>query len=106
MYQQARAFLYPSAYEGFGLPPLEALACGVPVIGSNAASIPEIVGDAGSLVDPQDARAMAGALIAVVTEPQLHTALSERAIVQAARFSWEKCARETVAAYENVVRAA
>jgi glycosyltransferase involved in cell wall biosynthesis len=106
LYQQARAFLYPSMYEGFGLPPLEALACGVPVIGSNAASIPEIVGDAGILVDPKDARAMAGALIAVVTEAQLHATLSERAIAQAARFSWEKCARETVAAYESVLRAA
>jgi len=103
LYQQARAFLYPSMYEGFGLPPLEALACGVPVIGSNATSIPEIVGDAGSLVDPQDARAMAGALIAVVTEAQLHDTLSERALAQVARFSWEKCARETVAAYESVM---
>jgi glycosyltransferase involved in cell wall biosynthesis len=74
------------------------------VIGSNAASIPEIVGDAGVLVDPKDARAMAGALIAVVTEAQLHDTLSERAIAQAARFSWEKCTRETVAAYESVMR--
>jgi glycosyltransferase involved in cell wall biosynthesis len=103
LYQQARAFLYPSIYEGFGLPALEALACGVPVVGSNASSIPEIVGDAGMLVDPHDARAMAGALIAVCTEDALHDDLSERALKQAARFSWEKCARETVAAYESVM---
>jgi glycosyltransferase involved in cell wall biosynthesis len=103
LYQQARAFLYPSIYEGFGLPALEALTCGVPVVGSNAASIPEIVGDAGMLVDPHDARAMAGALIAVCTEDQLHDELSERALAQAARFSWEKCARETVHAYEAVM---
>jgi glycosyltransferase involved in cell wall biosynthesis len=106
LYQQARAFLYPSIYEGFGLPALEALACGVPVIGSNAASIPEIVGAAGMLVDPHDARAMAGALIAVCTDEALHADLSERALKQAAKFSWEKCARETVEAYENVMRGA
>jgi glycosyltransferase involved in cell wall biosynthesis len=104
LYQQARAFLYPSLYEGFGLPALEALACGVPVVGSNAASIPEIVGDAGMLVDPKDSRAMAGALIAVCTEESLHYELSERALKQAGQFSWEKCARETVAAYEAVMR--
>jgi glycosyltransferase involved in cell wall biosynthesis len=102
VYQQARAFLYPSLYEGFGLPALEALACGVPVVGSNASSVPEIVGDAGILVDPKDARAMAGALIAICTEEALHDELSERALKQAGKFSWEKCARETVAVYENV----
>ena len=103
LYQQARAFLYPTVYEGFGLPALEALACGVPVVGSNVSSVPEIVGDAGILVDPQDARAMAGALIAVCTEDPLHDELSERALRQAAQFSWERCARETVEAYESVL---
>ena len=106
LYQQARAFLYPTLYEGFGLPALEALACGVPVIGSNASSVPEIVGAAGILVDPRDARAMAGALIAVCTEDPLHADLSERALRQAEKFSWAKCARETVAAYESAIRAA
>jgi len=104
LYQQARAFLYPTLYEGFGLPALEALACGVPVIGSNASSVPEIVGEAGILVGPQDARAMAGALIAVCTEDPLHDELGERALKQAAKFSWEKCARETAEAYESVLR--
>jgi glycosyltransferase involved in cell wall biosynthesis len=104
LYQGARAFLFPSLYEGFGLPPLEALACGLPVIGSNASSLSEIVGDAGVLVDPQDARAMAGALIAVVTEQKFHDDLSERAVAQAAKFSWDKCARETAAAYEEVLK--
>jgi glycosyltransferase involved in cell wall biosynthesis len=106
LYQQARAFVYPTLYEGFGLPALEALACGVPVVGSNASSVPEIVGDAGILVEPRDARAMAGALIAVCTEDALHDELSERALHQAAKFSWEKCARETMEAYESVIRAA
>ena len=103
LYQQARAFLYPTRYEGFGLPALEALACGVPVVGSNASSVPEIVGDAGILVDPQDARAMAGALIAVCTEDLLHDELSERALRQAEKFSWEKCARETAQAYTEAL---
>ncbi len=106
LYQQARAFLYPTLYEGFGLPALESLACGVPVVGSNASSVPEIVGDAGVLVEPTDARAMAGALIAVCTEDPLHDELSERALRQAEKFSWEKCARDTVEAYESVVRGA
>lgn len=101
--QGARAFLFPSLYEGFGLPPLEALACGVPVIGSNASSLSEIVGDAGVLVEPKDARKMAGALIAVVTEQKFHDDLAERAVIQAAKFSWDKCAQETAAAYEEVL---
>lgn len=102
LYQGATAFLYPSRYEGFGLPALEALACGVPVVGSNAASIPEIVGDAGSLVNPDDARSMAGALIGVITQGDLRVTLAERAVAQASRFSWEQTARETIAAYESV----
>ncbi len=103
LYRGASAFLYPTRYEGFGLPALEALACGVPVVGSNASSVPEIVGSAGMLVDPDDARSMAGALIAVVTEYELHEKLSDAAVEQAAKFSWEKCARETLQAYQDVL---
>lgn len=103
LFQGATAFLYPSRYEGFGLPVLEALSCGVPVVGSDAASIPEVVGNAGTLVDADDARKMAGALIAIVTEPQLRDALSERALEQAAKFSWDKTAQETLEAYESAV---
>jgi glycosyltransferase involved in cell wall biosynthesis len=103
LYRGARAFLYPTRYEGFGLPALEALACGVPVVGSEASSVPEIVGPAGMLVAPDDARSMAGALIAVVTDDELHRKLARAAAEQAARFSWGKCARETLQAYQDAL---
>jgi glycosyltransferase involved in cell wall biosynthesis len=103
LYRGATAFLYPTHYEGFGLPALEALACGVPVVGSNASSVPEIVGEAGILVEPDDARSMAGALIAVVTDDELHEKLANAAQEQARKFSWEKCARETLQAYRDAL---
>jgi glycosyltransferase involved in cell wall biosynthesis len=100
IYRGAVCFVFPSTYEGFGLPPLEAMSCGVPVVGSDASSIPEVVGDAGILVDPDDVRGMAGGLIAIVTEPETRAMLSQRALAQAAQFSWEKTARDTLAAYD------
>jgi len=99
LYRGAVAFIFPSRYEGFGLPPLEALACGTPVVGSNAASLPEIVGDAGMLFPPDDAHGMATALARLVTSENFRAELSRRALTQAARFSWERTARETLAAY-------
>jgi glycosyltransferase involved in cell wall biosynthesis len=103
IYRGAACFLFPSRYEGFGLAPLEALSCGVPIVGSDASSIPEVVGDAGVLVRPDDVRRMAGALIAIATEPETRADLSEKALAQAARFSWEKTARQTLVAYEEVL---
>jgi glycosyltransferase involved in cell wall biosynthesis len=103
VYRGAVCFLFPSRYEGFGLTPLEALSCGVPVVGSNVSSIPEVVGDAGVLVSPDDTRRMAGALIAVATEPETRADLSRRALTQAASFNWEKTARQTLAAYAEVL---
>lgn len=99
VYAGARALVYPSRYEGFGLPPLEAMACGVPVIGSNAACIPEVVGPAGILVDPMDARRMAGALIAVCAEDELHDRLAAKALLRAAEFSWQRAAIDTAAVF-------
>lgn len=103
LYRQARAFAFTSRYEGFGLPPLEALACGTPVVGSDAASLPEVVGDAGVLAPPDDAAGMAGALIHLYTDEAFYRELSRRAVVQAARFSWERTAKETFEAYREVV---
>jgi glycosyltransferase involved in cell wall biosynthesis len=105
VFRGAVCFLFPSRYEGFGLTPLEALSCGVPVVGSDASSIPEVVGDAGFLVSPDNTRHMAGALIAIATEPQTRSDLSRRALAQAGRFSWEKTASETLTAYEEVLGA-
>jgi glycosyltransferase involved in cell wall biosynthesis len=103
LYAGARCFLFTSLYEGFGLPPLEAMACGVPVVGSDASCLPEVVGDAGMLVDPMDARRMAGALIAVCTEDELHDRLSRRAVLRAAQFTWQRTAFETLVVLKRVV---
>lgn len=103
LYAMSRAFLYPSRYEGFGLNPLEAMSSGVPVVGSNASSLPEVVGDGGWLTDPNDARQMAGALIAVCTEDELHDRLAQRAVLRAATFSWQRAAYETLAVFNRVM---
>ena len=99
LYRGAKVFLFPSRYEGFGYPPLEALSCGVPVVGSNAASLPEVVGAAGMLTDPDDAEGMAGAVIQLLIDEQFHTRLSRRAMEQARRFTWTRTARLTMEAY-------
>jgi glycosyltransferase involved in cell wall biosynthesis len=102
LYSGAACFVYPSLYEGFGLPPLEAMACGVPVIASNASSLPEVVGEAGLLVDPRDVDALAGAMTAVLSDEDLRARLRQKGIAQAKRFSWEKTARETLGVYQEV----
>ena len=99
LYSGARAFVFPSLYEGFGLPPLEAMSCGTPVIASTAGSLPEVVGDGGLLVDPADEEALARAMLRLWTDDALHDQLRERALAQAARFTWERTAQETLEAY-------
>ena len=90
-----------SGYEGFGLPPLEAMACGTPVITSARSSLPEVVGDAALLVDPGDSAGLADAMARIVGEEPLREDLRERGLKQAQRFSWDETARLTVQVYEG-----
>ncbi len=99
LYSDAMAFVYPSLYEGFGLPPLEAMQCGAPVITGNTSSLPEVVGDAGMMVDPRDDDALAQAILDVYRDSCLRADLSRRALTRARDFSWMRYAEETVAAY-------
>ncbi len=99
LYGAADVFVFPSRYEGFGLPPLEAMACGTPVVASNAAALPEVVGTAGLLHAPDDAVALARLLWLVLSQPALHTELRARGLRQAHGFSWQRTARQTLAVY-------
>jgi len=94
VFQAASLFVYPSLYEGFGLPPAEALACGVPVVALDTSSLPEVVGEAGLLVAPGDTAALATALGRLVSEPGLTAELAGRAAAQAGRFRWQRAAAE------------
>ncbi len=104
LYSAAELFIYPSLYEGFGLPPLEAMACGTPVVTSNAASLPEVVGEAGIKLPPRDWRALAQTLARLLEDPAERQYLSRAGLAQAARFSWERTANETQALYDEVLR--
>jgi glycosyltransferase involved in cell wall biosynthesis len=103
-YSMAHVFAFPSLYEGFGMPPLEAMACGTPVVCSNAASLPEVVGDAAIMIDPYDVDALADAMHRVLSDPDLHHDLRQRGLERAAEFTWQRTARETVAVYREVLR--
>ncbi len=103
VYAGAAALAFPSEFEGFGLPVLEAMACGTPVVCSNTSSLPEVAGDAALLVDPLDTDAIAAALRRVLSEPGLSATLRTRGYAQAAKFSWDRTARETVGVYERVL---
>ncbi len=103
VYAGASALAFPSEFEGFGLPVLEAMACGAPVVCSNTSSLPEVAGDAALLVDPLDTDALTVALRRVLSERSLASALRRRGAAQAARFSWARTAQETVAVYEQIL---
>ena len=101
-YNLTDLFVYPSIYEGFGLPPLEAMACGAPVIASNASSLPEVVGDAGITVDPHDIDGLSDRMYEILTHKEIRETWSEKSIKRAKSFSWKKTARETWKVYEEV----
>jgi len=95
----AHLMLFPSLYEGFGLPPLEAMACGVPSVVARVASLPEVVGDAGLWVEPDDSTAIAQSILRIIHDPLKRAELSELGIRRAKLFSWKKCVAQTIDAY-------
>ncbi len=103
LYGRAEFFVYPSLYEGFGLPILEAMACGTPVITSDCSSMPEVAGEAAMLVDPYDVTALAEKMLALASDKELVLSLRSRGIERARLFSWEKTAEETIALYERTI---
>lgn len=105
LYCAADALVLPSVYEGFGLPALEAMACGTPVVVSNAGALPEIVGDAAVVVRPEDPEDIANGISWVLSNASFRSSLVERGLARAAAFSWERAARETLAIYEQVAAA-
>ena len=102
MYRLAGVFVFPSLYEGFGLPPLEAMASGTPVVTSNVSSLPEVAGDAAVLVDPYDPQAIADGIYQVLTDEQLRRDLRRKGVARAGMFSWEQSVRRVRAIYGEV----
>ena len=103
IYNGADLFCFPSLYEGFGLPVLEAMACGTPVITSKCSSLPEVVGEAAVLVDPFNVNEIFSAMRRILSEPELARELHKRGLERVAHFSWERTAHETIAVYEKVL---
>jgi glycosyltransferase involved in cell wall biosynthesis len=101
IYSGALAFVYPSLYEGFGLPPLEAMQCGTPVITSNTSSLPEVVGKAGLMINPSSRDDLCQAMLNLINNSKLRNQLSQKGIDRATQFSWSKCAGETIRVYET-----
>lgn len=104
LYNAARLFVFPSLYEGFGFPPLEAMACGIPVISSNSSAMPEVLGDAALLLDPLDVEGFAAAMVRMLEDEDLRQEMQRRGLARAAGFSWERTARQTLALYHEVAR--
>ncbi len=103
-YSGADLFTFPSTYEGFGLPSVEAMHCGAPLLVSDSSCFPEVVGDAGMLVSPTDAPAWSEALVAILTDRALNDHLRDRSLASATRFSWERTATETLRVYREIAR--
>ena len=105
LYSGATALLYPSLYEGFGLPPLEAMSCGTPVITSNVSSLPEVGGTAAVMHDPMDTEALRNAMKRFIDDGEFWLEKADASVKQAALFSWERCAKETIAVYRAAMSA-
>ena len=103
LYNCAGIFVYPSLYEGFGLPPLEAMACGIPVITSNTASLPEVIGDAGIMIDPTDVGSLCEAMYNVLSKKELWNHMSGMGLERSKLFSWEKAAKKILEIYDEVL---
>lgn len=106
LYNAADVLVYPSLYEGFGLPALEAMACGTPVVASNTSSLPEVVGSGGLLVDPYDAESLADAILQSLRSPSLREELRESGLKQAAQFTWSRAAKQTLAVFKEALASA
>lgn len=103
LYNAADLFVFPSLYEGFGLPPLEAMTCGTPVITSNTSSLPEVVGDAGLIFDPHDVHGLKDTINTVLNNSDLRTELVKKGLNRSKQFTWKKCAEETMNVYKEVL---
>lgn len=106
LYGAAQMFAFPTRYEGFGIPILEAMSCGVPVLTSTTSCVPEVAGDAAILIDPYDVEAIEDGMSRICSDPALRDDLKQRGIARAANFNWQKAARETLQAYKTVAQGA
>ncbi|MCT8975770.1 glycosyltransferase family 4 protein [Clostridium sp. CX1] len=104
IYNASKLFVYPSFYEGFGLPPIEAMSCGVPVIASNITSVPEVVGDGGLLINPKDIDNLCNAMFRILSDDLLREKLISAGLTKASGLSWEKTAKDTIGIYNKIIK--